>query len=291
MRVIPVKVLNFEELLLPASVEQICQETGGLIACTGMTGSGKSTTLAAMIEYINSTRTAHVVTIEDPIEFLHRDKKALINQREVEVDTRSFATALKSALRQDPDVIHVGELPDVETIEVALTAAETGHLVMTTLHTMDATDTVGRIISVFPPAQQKQVRLQLASALKAVISLRLLPRKDGRGRVPAIEILRSTPYIRECIENAEKTRLLPDAIAAGQQHGMQTFDQSIFQLHRRGMISKEEALRRAAHPDELKLRLAAPPAADVEALPGPTPAGAAPPPPLDDSDLDLGSNY
>jgi len=292
LRVIPVKVLNFEELLLPPVMEQVCDETRGLILCTGSTGSGKSTTLAAMIEHVNSTRTAHVITIEDPIEVLHRDKKALINQREVEVDTRSFSTALRSALRQDPDVIHVGELPDLATVEVALAAAETGHLVMSTMHTMDATETVARLIGVFPPQQQKQVRLQLASTIKAVISLRLLPRRDGKGRVPAIEILRSTPYIRECIENAEKTRLLPEAIAAGGQHGMQTFDQSIFDLTRRGLVSKEEALRRAVAPDELKLRLGGMPpaaAAGAEETP-PRPSGRpAPADPADD--VDLGNNY
>jgi twitching motility protein PilT len=256
LRVIPVKVLNFADLMLPPACEQICNERRGLILCTGTTGSGKSTTLAAMIEYINSTRCEHVMTIEDPIEFLHRDKKSLVNQREVEVDTRAFAVALRSALRQDPDVILVGEMRDLETIETALTAAETGHLVMSTLHTMDATETINRIISVFPPHQQKQVRLQLASVLKAVISLRLIPRKDGKGRVPAIEIMRTTAYIRECIENKEKTKLIAEAIAAGtSQYGMQTFDQSIFQLFQKGLITKEEALRRASNPDEFRLRL------------------------------------
>jgi twitching motility protein PilT len=256
LRVIPIKIRTFQELDLPAVLKTICEERRGLILCTGTTGSGKSTTLAAMIDYINSTRTEHVMTIEDPIEFLHRDKKSLINQREVEVDTKSFAQALRSALRQDPDVILVGEMRDYETIETALTAAETGHLVLSTLHTLDATETVNRIISVFPPHQQKQIRIQLAAVLKAVISMRLLPRSDGQGRVPAAEILRVTPYIRDCIENKEKTKLIREAIAQGtSQYGMQTFDQSIYELYQRELITLDEALRRATNPDEFKLKI------------------------------------
>jgi len=256
LRVIPAKILTFKELLLPPVVETISNEVRGLILVTGTTGSGKSTSLAGMIDYINSTRTEHIMTIEDPIEFLHRDKKSLVNQREVEVDTKGFAGALRSALRQDPDVILVGEMRDYETIETALTAAETGHLVLSTLHTLDATETVNRIISVFPPHQQKQIRLQLAAVLKAVISQRLLPRADDRGRVPAIEVLRATGYIRDCIENKEKTKLIRDAIAAGtSQYGMQTFDQSIYTLYKRELITMEEALRRATNPDEFKLKL------------------------------------
>ncbi len=184
LRVIPVKILSIRELMLPLILEKIAEERRGLILCTGTTGSGKSTTLAAMIDYINAHRTEHIMTVEDPIEFLHRDKKSIVNQREVEVDTKSFSQALRSALRQDPDVILVGEMRDYETIETALTAAETGHLVLSTLHTLDATETINRIISVFPPHQQKQIRLQLAAVLKAVVSLRLLPRADGLGRVP-----------------------------------------------------------------------------------------------------------
>src|SRR5262245_5856648 len=256
LRVIPAKILNFKELLLPPVIETISNESRGLILVTGTTGSGKSTSLAAMIDYINSTRTEHIMTIEDPIEFLHRDKKSLVNQREVEVDTKGFAGALRSALRQDPDVILVGEMRDYETIETALTAAETGHLVLSTLHTLDATETINRIISVFPPHQQKQIRLQLAAVLKSVISQRLLPRADDRGRVPAIEVLRMTGYIRDCIENKEKTKLIRDAIAAGtSQYGMQTFDQSIYTLYKRELITMEEALRRATNPDEFKLKL------------------------------------
>jgi twitching motility protein PilT len=196
------------------------------------------------------------MTVEDPVEFLHRDEKSVVNQREVSVDTSSFAQALRSALRQDPDVILVGEMRDYETIETALTAAETGHLVLSTLHTMDATETVNRIISVFPPHQQKQIRLQLAAVLKAVVSLRLLPRADGLGRVPAAEVLISTAYIRDCIENKEKTKLIKDAISQGtSQYGMQTFDQSLYTLYKNGLITLDEALRRASNPDEFRLKL------------------------------------
>ncbi|MGH9457834.1 MAG: type IV pilus twitching motility protein PilT [Thermoanaerobaculia bacterium] len=256
LRVIPVKINTVRELMLPTVLEKICEERRGLILCTGTTGSGKSTTLAAMIDYINSHRTEHIITVEDPIEFLHRDKKSIVNQREVEVDTKSFSQALRSALRQDPDVILVGEMRDYETIETALTAAETGHLVLSTLHTLDATETINRIISVFPPHQQKQIRLQLAAVLKAVVSLRLLPRADGLGRVPAAEVLVTTNYIRDCIENKEKTKLIKDAITQGtSQYGMQTFDQSIYTLYRNGLITLDEALRRATNPDEFKLKI------------------------------------
>lgn len=256
LRVIPAKILSVRDLLLPPVMETVAEERRGLILVTGTTGSGKSTTLAAMLDYINSTRTEHIMTIEDPIEFLHRDKKSLVNQREVEVDTKNFAQALRSALRQDPDVILVGEMRDYETIETALTSAETGHLVLSTLHTLDATETIHRIITVFPPHQQKQIRLQLASVLKAVISMRLIPRADGKGRVPAVEVLRSTGYIRECIEVKEKTKLIRDAIATGtSQYGMQTFDQSIFQLYKKDLITLEEALRRATNPDEFRLKI------------------------------------
>jgi len=255
LRLIPARILTIKELLLPAVLERISDEERGLVLVTGTTGSGKSTSLAAMIDHVNTRRNTHVVTIEDPIEFLHRDKKAIINQREVEVDTRAFAVAMRAALRQDPDVILVGEMRDFETIETALLAAETGHLVLSTLHTLDATETINRIISVFPPHQQKQIRIQLASVLKAVVSMRLLPRADGLGRVPAVEVLISTAYIRDCIEQKEKTKLIRDAIAAGtSQYGMQTFDQSLFGLCKSGLITMEEALRNASNPDELRLR-------------------------------------
>src|SRR5438128_5985365 len=192
LRVIPMTIRTIDELGLPPVLKTIAEEERGLVLVTGTTGSGKSTTLAAMLDHINKTRSAHVMTVEDPIEFLHRDQYSLVNQREVAVDTRSFAQALRSALRQDPDVILVGEMRDFETIETALLAAETGHLVLSTLHTLDATETVNRIIAVFPPHQQKQVRLQLAAILKAVISQRLIPRADRTGRVPAVEVLVAT---------------------------------------------------------------------------------------------------
>ena len=227
-----------------------------MILVTGITGSGKSTTLAAMIDHINSQRNEHIVTIEDPIEFLHRDKKSIVNQREIDVDTHTFSGALRVGLRQDPDVILVGEMRDYETIETALLAAETGHLVFSTLHTLDATETINRIIAVFPPHHQKQIRIQLSQVLKSVISLRLLPRADGIGRVPAVEVMIVTPYIRDCIENKDKTKYIREQIALGtSQYGMQTFDQSLFQLYKSGLITLDEAMRRASNPDEFKLKI------------------------------------
>ncbi len=256
LRVIPTHIYSIEELKLPRVLERVCRETRGLVLVTGTTGSGKSTTLAAIIDQINSSRTEQVITIEDPIEFLHRDKKSFVNQREVEVDTKSFGEALRSALRQDPDVILLGEMRDLETIQTALVAAETGHLVLSTLHTLDATETIHRIIAVFPPHQQKQIRLQLASVLKAVISMRLIRKADGQGRVPAVEVLISTEFIRDCIINQDKTRMIRDAIAAGtSQYGMQTFDQSIYNLYRDKLITYDEALKQASNPDEFKLRV------------------------------------
>ncbi|MGH9347405.1 MAG: type IV pilus twitching motility protein PilT [Vicinamibacterales bacterium] len=255
-RVIPMKVASIDDLTLPGVLKRIAAEERGLVLVTGTTGSGKSTTLAAMIDAINSTRTAHVMTVEDPIEYLHRDNRSIVNQREIGVDTNSFSQALRSALRQDPDVILVGEMRDFETIETALLAAETGHLVFSTLHTLDAAETINRIIAVFPPHQQKQIRIQLASVLKAVISQRLIPKADGKGRAPAVEVLISTAFIRDCIMDKEKTHLIPSAIAQGtSQYGMQTFDQSIFSLFERGLISYEEALRWASNVDEFKLRV------------------------------------
>jgi len=257
LRVIPDKVRTISGLGLPPVAEVIGNEQRGLILITGATGSGKSSTLAAIIDHINSTRGGHIVTIEDPIEFLHRDKKSFISQREVDVDTRSFAEALRGALRQDPDVILVGEMRDHETIETALTAAETGHLVLSTLHTLDATETITRIVSSFPPHQQKSVRLQLAGILRAVISMRLVRAANGVGRVPAAEIMISTGTIRDYIANEEKTTLIRDAIAAGtSQYGMQTFDQSLFNLFKSGLITIEEALRGASNPDEFRMRVA-----------------------------------
>jgi twitching motility protein PilT len=254
-RVIPFGVKTIDQLHLPNVVERITHENRGLILVTGTTGSGKSTTLAAMIEQINADRTCHIMTIEDPIEFLIRDRRSIVNQREIGVDTHSFANALRAALRQDPDVILVGEMRDFETIETALTAAETGHLVMSTLHTLDATETINRIISVFPPHQQKQVRLQLAAILKAVISQRLVPRADGKGRVPALEVLVTTAFTRELIGDKDRTKEIPDAIAKGHTaYGMQTFDQSLMQLVKEGLVTYEEALKNVSNPDDFALR-------------------------------------
>ena len=255
MRVIPMKIDSIEELNLPPVVEKLAMEARGLILVTGATGTGKTSTLATMVEHMNVHRTAHIITIEDPIEYLVRDKKCLVNQREVGTDTVSFAEALRSALRQDPDVILVGEMRDYETISTAILAAETGHLVLSTLHTVDATETINRIISVFPPYQQRQVRLQLASLLKGIISMRLIPRADGRGRVPAVEIMVATATMRECIVDSDRTRKIPDFIAAGHsQYGMQTFDQSLMILYKRGLITFEEALLWASNPDDFALR-------------------------------------
>ncbi len=257
LRVIPTKIRTLEELILPRVIDRICQESRGLVLVTGTTGSGKSTTLAAMVDRINSTRTDHIITIEDPIEFLHRDKKGFVNQREVEVDTSGFGAALRAALRQDPDVILVGEMRDLETIQTALLAAETGHMVFSTLHTMDAPETIQRIIAVFPPPEQKQIRMQLASTLKAIVSQRLVRKADGIGRAPAVEVLISTEYIKDCIMNPDKTRMIHDAVAAGvSQYGMQTFDQSLYDLYSQGIITLDEALGNSTNPDEFKLRIA-----------------------------------
>jgi twitching motility protein PilT len=254
-RVIPFQVRTIDQLNLPKVVETIAMEPRGLVLVTGTTGSGKSTTLAAMIDHINTNRTCHIVTIEDPIEFLIRDKRSIVNQREIGVDTTGFAEALRAALRQDPDVILVGEMRDFETIETALTAAETGHLVLSTLHTIDATETITRIISVFPPHQQQQVRLQLMGIIKGIISQRLVPRADGKGRVPALEVLVSTARIRECVSEKERTREIPDAIAKGYTtYGMQTFDQSLMSLVKRGLVTYEECLRHVSNPDDFALR-------------------------------------
>ena len=281
LRVIPDHNKSVAQLGLPPVIEKIAEERRGLILVTGATGSGKSTTLASMIDCINSTRSGHIVTIEDPIEFLHRDKQSFVTQREVDVDTRSFAEALRGALRQDPDVILVGEMRDHETIETALTAAETGHLVLSTLHTLDATETITRIVSSFPAHQQKSVRIQLAGILKAVISMRLVRAAKGAGRVPAIEVLVSTAFIRDHIINEEKTYLIREAIAAGtSQYGMQTFDQSLFHLLQSRLITQEEALHNATNPDEFKMRVSGIYAKDdtLDHITTPATASIAPPP-------------
>ncbi len=256
LRVIPFGIATIEQLNLPKVLEKVALYERGLILCTGTTGSGKSTTLAAMVDYINANQACHIITIEDPIEYLIRDKRSIVNQRELGVDTHSFANALRAALRQDPDVILVGEMRDFETVETALTAAETGHLVLSTLHTLDATESITRIVSVFPPYQQKAVRLQLGSVLRAVISQRLVPRADGKGRVPAIELLICTARVKELIMDKDRTKEIPEAIAKGHQaYGMQTFDQSLLSLFRGKYITYEEALRQASNPDDFALRV------------------------------------
>lgn len=256
-RVISDRIRNFAELGLPPILSDISTEKRGLILVTGTTGSGKSTTLAAVVDHINQNRNCHIVTIEDPIEFLHKDRSSFITQREVDVDTRSFAEALRGSLRQDPDVILVGEMRDLETIETALVAAETGHLVLSTLHTLDAAETLTRVITAFPPYQQRSVRIQLAGLLRAVVSQRLMKSAKGNSRIPAVEVLVSTPLIRDFILSEDKTASIRDAIAAGtSQYGMQTFDQSLFYLYQSGLITLDEALHGTTNPDEFRLRLA-----------------------------------
>jgi twitching motility protein PilT len=256
LRAIPIAIPSLESLNLPPVLKKLAMEQRGLILVTGTTGSGKSTTLASMIDYINENRTCNIITIEDPVEYLHKDKKSLISQREVGFDTLTFGKALTSSLRQDPDVILVGEMRDYETIETALTAAETGHLVLSTLHTLDAAETINRIISVFPPYHQRQVRMQLSGILKGVVSQRLVPRCDAKGRVPAVEIMIGTARIKDCIDDKEKTKQIPDAIAQGfTSYGMQTFDQSLMQLLTKKLISYEEALRQSSNPDDFALKV------------------------------------
>jgi len=254
-RVIPFKVASLDDLLMPQVLKKIAQEPRGLVLITGATGTGKSTTLAAMVDFINNNRTAHLVTVEDPIEYLHRDRKCIINQREVGFDTVGFAPALRSALRQDPDVIMVGEMRDQETVETALAAAETGHLVLSTLHTIDAPETITRIISMFPPHQQRHVRLQLSNILKGVISQRLIPRIEGDGRVAAVEVMISTARIRELIDDKEKAAQIRDTMAKGYTtYGMQTFDQALMDLVKKKVISYDEALRQSSNPADFKLK-------------------------------------
>ena len=256
MRLIPENIPPIDVLGLPPAVVKLATETRGLVLVTGVTGSGKSTTLAAIIDLINRTRALHVLTIEDPIEFVHKDAKAVITQREIGFDTPSYASGLRAALRQDPDVILIGEMRDQETVETALVAAETGHLVFSTLHTLDAPETINRIVSVFPPHQQDQIRTQLSRVLRAAVSQRLLPRADGKGRALAAEVLVSTPYIRDCIEDRHKTSLIADAIVAGvSEYGMQSFDQAILRLCRDNLVTIEEAERWVTNVEEFKMRL------------------------------------
>jgi len=252
-RAIPFQIKTAEELLLPAVIDEIADEERGLILLTGTTGSGKSTTLAAMINHINSSYAKHIVTIEDPIEFLHRDKRSIINQREVGEDTTSFSRALRRVLRQDPDVILVGEMRDEETVRTALSAAETGHLVLSTIHTVDAAESVNRIIDFFPPGEQRQARSMLAGTLKAVVSQRLVPTPDGTGRVATCEIMRMTGRVRDMIMNPEETGRLPEVIYEGAYYGMQTFDQALLYHVQAGRVSMEDAMKAATHPHDFKL--------------------------------------
>jgi twitching motility protein PilT len=254
-RAIAFQALSMEELNLPPVLKEIALRPRGLVLVTGITGSGKSTALASMVQYVNENRHANVITIEDPIEFLHRDIKCHINQREVGTDTTSFAQALRRVLRQDPDIIMIGEIRDLETLEIALKAADTGHLVFSTLHTMDATQTINRILSFYPPHEQADIRFQLSTALQAVICLRLVPRKDKAGRIPATEILVNSAAVAENIRDASKSLAIPDLIREGTvQYGMQSFDQSLLNWYKQGVISYEAALAASTSPSEFALR-------------------------------------
>jgi twitching motility protein PilT len=256
IRQVNTKVPSFQELNLPEAVKDASGNRRGLVIVTGTTGSGKSTTLASMVEHINANRAENILTIEDPIEYIYRDKKSIISQREVGGDTESFAAALRHAFRQDPDIILIGEIRDSDTMGIALTAADTGHLVLTTLHTLNAVETISRIISFFPPHQHQQIRLLLAGTLKSIICQRLLPRCDGKGRIPAVEILISTGSIREAIVDPAKTTTIIDLIEQGSiQYGMQSFDQSIMRLYKSSYISYEEALGQCSNPDDFDLRV------------------------------------
>lgn len=256
IRAVNTNVPTFADLNLPDAVANLAKERRGLIIVTGTTGSGKSTTLAAMIEDMNANRADNIITVEDPIEYIYRDKKSIIAQREVGGDTETFASALRHAFRQDPDSILIGEVRDLETMSIALTAADTGHLVMTTLHTLNVVETITRIISFFPPHQHQQIRLLLAGTLKAIVCQRLIARSDMPGRAPAIEVMINSGAIKECIIDPEKTINIPDLMEQGSvQYGMQTFDQSIMKLYRDGKISFEEAMSNASNPDDFDLRV------------------------------------
>src|SRR5436190_2688389 len=256
MRAIPVNIKSVEELNLPSVISRLAEEERGIILLTGTTGSGKSTTLAAMIDHMNRTMHKHIVTIEDPIEFLHRDRNSIINQREVGQDTASFKRALRRVLRQDPDVILVGEMRDEETVHTALSAAETGHLVLSTLHTVDAPETVNRIIDVFPPHQQQQARAMIAGTLKGIVSQRLVKTADGQGRVACCEVLRTTGRVKDMIMIPEETGKLIDVISEGAYYGMQTFDQALLSHVQAGRVTMEEAVHAASSPHDFKLMVA-----------------------------------
>ncbi|MEA2391604.1 MAG: twitching motility protein PilT [Solirubrobacteraceae bacterium] len=256
-RAIPFSIRSVDDLGLPPVISDLAREERGIILVTGTTGSGKSTTLAAIIDQINTTESKHVVTIEDPIEFLHPDKRSIINQREVGQDTESFKRALRRVLRQDPDVILIGEMRDEETVQTALSAAETGHLVLSTLHTLDAPETINRIIDFFPPHQHQQARAMLAGTLKGIVSQRLVPTPDGHGRVAVVEVLRMTGRVRDMIMDPEQTGRLPEVIAEGEFYGMQTFDQALLGHYQAGRVTMEDALRVATSPHDFKLLVAA----------------------------------
>ena len=256
IRSIPFNILNFQSLHLPPVMEKIAGEERGLVIVTGTTGSGKSTTLAALVDYINKNKARHIITVEDPLEYMHEDQMSYINQREVGIDTMAFANAMRAALREDPDVILVGELRDLETMEICLSAAETGHLVLTTLHTLDAMESINRMLTVFPPHQHNQVRYQLAQVLKAVISQRLVPTTDGKARVPAVEVLIATERIKDLISDPTKTWEIRQAIQEGSLHyGMQTFDQCLYNLYKGNLITYDEAMRQATNRNDLAMRI------------------------------------
>jgi twitching motility protein PilT len=255
-RHVPVNIRSIEELSLPEVIGELALQPRGLILVTGTVGSGKSTTLAGMVKAINQNLSASIITIEDPIEFLHRDEKSIVNQREVGSDTATYHEALRHILRQDPDVILIGEIRDRETMEIALKAADTGHLVLSTLHTTDATQTVNRVVTFFPPHQHQEIRYLLAATIQAVVCQRLLPRADGNGMVPAVEVMVATGTIRDCIINPEKTPLIVQFIREGVvQHKMQSFDQSLMQLYQSGTVTLEESMRASSNPHELMMRL------------------------------------
>ncbi len=255
-RVIPYAVKTVEELGLPQVIRDLAEEERGLILLTGTTGSGKSTTLAAIIDHINETRASHIVTIEDPIEYLHKDRNSIINQREVGMDTESFSRAMRRVLRQDPDVILIGEMRDEETVRTALSAAETGHLVLSTVHTLDASESINRILDFFQPHEQGQARAMLAGTLKGVVSQRLVPTPDGDGRVAVCEILRVTGRAKDMITDPEQTDRLREVIAEGEYYGMQTFDQALLKHYQGGRVSMDDALRVATSPHDFKLLVA-----------------------------------